>query len=94
MRSALEKRFAANLPSGRYGCIFAVPQTDTGGWVENTKASGRRKLKELGKLAGRNFGRCPPCDYHACMVVAGRSERSSSDCLSKTQVSAKAKANV
>ena len=27
-----------------------VPQTDTGGRVENTKASGRTMVKELGKL--------------------------------------------
>ena len=28
-----------------------VPQTDTGGWVENTKAIGRTMVKELGKIA-------------------------------------------
>jgi hypothetical protein len=28
-----------------------VPQTDTGGQVENTKASERTVVKELGKLA-------------------------------------------
>ena len=28
-----------------------VPQTDTGGLVEKTKASGRTLVKELGKLA-------------------------------------------
>ena len=27
-----------------------VPQTDTGGWGENPKVSGRRVVKELGKL--------------------------------------------
>ena len=27
-----------------------VPQTDTGGWVENTKGNGRTSVKELGKL--------------------------------------------
>ena len=27
-----------------------VPQTDTGGWVENTKANGRTLVKELGKM--------------------------------------------
>ena len=37
----------------------AVPQTDTGGLVEKTKVSERKRLKELGKKAGRNFGRCP-----------------------------------
>ena len=28
-----------------------VPQTDTGGWVEHTKAIGRTMVKELGKIA-------------------------------------------
>ena len=28
-----------------------VPQTDTGRWDEYSKASGRRVVKELGKLA-------------------------------------------
>ncbi len=28
-----------------------VPQTDTGGRVENTKATGRTLVKELGKIA-------------------------------------------
>ncbi len=28
-----------------------VPQTDTGRWVEYTKANGRTLVKELGKLA-------------------------------------------
>ena len=28
-----------------------VPQTDTGGWVENTKALERTRVKELGKMA-------------------------------------------
>jgi len=27
-----------------------VPQTDTGGWVEHTKANGRTLVKELGKM--------------------------------------------
>ena len=27
-----------------------VPQTDTGRWEENSKANGRRVVKELGKL--------------------------------------------
>ena len=38
---------------------IAVPQTDTGGLVEKTKASERRRFKELGKSAGRNLGICP-----------------------------------
>ncbi len=31
-------------------CV-TVPQTDTGRWVENTKANGRTLVKELGKLS-------------------------------------------
>ncbi len=33
-------------------CISAmsVPQTDTGRWEENSKANGRRVVKELGKI--------------------------------------------
>ena len=33
-------------------CIFeaSVPQTDTGRWDEDSKANGRRVVKELGKL--------------------------------------------
>ena len=27
-----------------------VPQTDAGGWVEDTKANGRTPVKELGKM--------------------------------------------
>ena len=34
-------------------CIWKepVPQTDTGGWVEHTKAIGSTMVKELGKTA-------------------------------------------
>ena len=28
----------------------SVPQTDTGGWVEHTKALERTRVKELGKM--------------------------------------------
>ena len=31
--------------------VMTVPQTDTGRWVENTKANGETFVKELGKLA-------------------------------------------
>ena len=31
---------------------MSVPQTDTGGWGENPKASGPMFVKELGKIAG------------------------------------------
>ena len=30
--------------------LETVPQTNTGGWVENTKALERSRVKELGKL--------------------------------------------
>ena len=33
-----------------YVMLVPVPQTDTGGQEENSKASGRRVVKELGKL--------------------------------------------
>ena len=35
--------------------FFPVPQTDTGGLVEKTKANERRRFKELGKKAGRKL---------------------------------------
>lgn len=38
---------------------FTVPQTDTGGLVEKTKAIGRRMIKELGTKAGRNLWEMP-----------------------------------
>ena len=31
--------------------VVSVPQTDTGGQVEKTKARGRNHVKDLGKLA-------------------------------------------
>ena len=40
-------------PRKAVGCIegkVTVPQTDTGGQVENTKALERTQVKELGKL--------------------------------------------
>ena len=39
----------------------SVPQTDTGELVEYTKVDERTSLKELGKLARRNLGRCLIC---------------------------------
>ena len=50
--SVYQKRFAARFKISR-------TKTDTGGLVEYTKASERKILKEFGKKAGRNFGRCP-----------------------------------
>jgi hypothetical protein len=34
-----------------FSCIETVPQTDTGGQDENSKALERTRVKELGKLA-------------------------------------------
>ena len=31
-------------------CSWSVPETDSGGWVEHTKALERTVVKELGKL--------------------------------------------
>ena len=41
--------FQENLLSFR--SLRTVPQTDTGGQVENTKALERTRVKELGKMA-------------------------------------------
>ena len=38
---------------------FTVPQTDTGGLVEKTKAIGRKMIKELGNKSGRNLWEMP-----------------------------------
>ena len=64
--------------------FLAVPQTDTGGEVEKTKAFGRRQFKELGKKAGRKFVRCP------APRERGYNKRLLCDCLTKTQVCANA----
>ena len=36
--------------AGSDDSMVTVPQTDSGGWVENTKALERTRVKELGKL--------------------------------------------
>ena len=41
---------AAQVRPGNSPSIWTVPETDTGGWVEYTKALERTVLKELGKL--------------------------------------------
>ena len=47
--------------TARFGqnSYFTVPQTDTGGLVEKTKAIGRKMFKELGKKARRNLWEMP-----------------------------------
>lgn len=45
-----------------------VPQTDTGGQVEYTKANGKILFKELGKKARRIFGRCRAPDYRGLQL--------------------------
>ena len=69
-------------------CISAmsVPQTDTGRWEENSKANGRRVVKELGKIT-RNLGR-------RGAPARGPQRIGPGDCLAKTQVSAKPKGEV
>ena len=42
-------------PLAGQDCFSPVPQTDTGGLVEKTKVSERRKFKELGKKSGRKL---------------------------------------
>ena len=56
--------------------------------VEYTKASERRGFKELGKIAGRKFARCPATSNR------GYNKRLFADCLPKTQVCAKPKGEV
>ena len=68
--------------------IVSVPQTDTGGLVEYTKANGRKWLKELGNSAGRNLREMP------FPPQGGIQQKTLTDCLTKTQVSAKPKGNV
>ena len=43
----------AQLPrkASKHRLTLIVPQTDTGGQVENTKARERTRVKELGKMA-------------------------------------------
>ena len=36
--------------SSKLRCVGTVPETDTGGQVENTKALERTRRKELGKM--------------------------------------------
>jgi hypothetical protein len=42
----------AQLPgkTSKHRYMVTVPQTDTGGWDENSKALERTRVKELGKL--------------------------------------------
>lgn len=48
MLKLLMPRFQEKPLSSRFGSI--VPQTDTGGQVENTQALERTRVKELGKM--------------------------------------------
>ena len=48
------------LPQGDWENVYiTVPQTDTGGLVEKTKANGRQMIKELGNKARRNLWEMP-----------------------------------
>ena len=74
---------------GQTNSYFTVPQTDTGGLVEKTKAIERKMFKELGKKARRNLWEMP------CLrEFVGCNKSLFSDCLSKTQVPAKLKSKV
>ena len=46
-------------PQGCQNAYFNVPQTDTGGQVEQTKVNGRQMIKELGKKSRRNLWEMP-----------------------------------
>ena len=63
-----------------------VPQTDTGRQEEDSKANGRRVVKELGKCP-RNFGKRGGDYGHPQRIGPG-------DCLAKTQLYAKSKDEV
>ena len=63
-----------------------VPETDAGGRGENPETNGRTLVKELGKMTP-NFGIRGACESRPQRIVT-------SDCLAKTQVSAKARADV
>ena len=61
-------------------CVRPVPETDTGGQVENTKATGELWLRNSAKCP-RNFGRrgalrCEhPCGVKRCGVAENRGKR-------------------
>ena len=74
----------------RKGVQINRTKTDTGGRVEYTKAIGRTILKELGKTAGCNFGRCPGAYRNGAPLQ----QKTLSDCLTKTQLPAKSKDDV
>jgi hypothetical protein len=67
-----------------------VPQTDTGRWVEDTKAIERTLVKELGKLTPylRKKGYLLVCGGMPVRRTGGWHKPGPSDCLPKTQVSA------
>ena len=49
-RSSLLDWMGGDEVPGKSPCVKTVPETDTGGQVEHTKALERTALKELGKL--------------------------------------------
>lgn len=71
-----------------------VPQTDTGGQVENTKAIERILVKELGKSLPFLRFKGDPDGEAACPRSFGVAQTRGSDCLPKTQERAKAQAAV
>ena len=70
-------------------CVRPVPETDTGGQVENTKATGELWLRNSAKCP-RNFGRRGTTAGDRLVLSWWWSQRiEGSDCLLKTQVRAK-----
>ena len=69
-------------------CVRPVPETDTGGQVENTKATGELWLRNSAKCP-RNFGRRGPLLVTDWLSWWWSQRVEGSDCLLKTQVRAK-----
>ena len=60
--TSVSKKSLIGPDASRGELTISVPQTDTGGLVEYTKAIGRKRFKELGKTAGRNLWEMPYLD--------------------------------
>src|SRR3982750_563892 len=71
-------------------CERPVPETDTGGQVENTEATGELWLRNSANCP-RNFGRrgASAGEGTCCRSWWGSQRAGGSDCLLKTQVHAK-----
>lgn len=58
-RSGQSDDFLLSRKDSQIESFLIVPQTDTGGQVEYTKASERKRFKELGKKTGRKIIKMP-----------------------------------